>query len=144
MCPHVIVRCLLDAYPIGQLANKLKRVVPYLVLIYITSAITMFMTHQYKITSVIKFDGFYHALSRTILIPLEHLKVERSRCCQICQTSYVKRGAERTNNTTTQRYVTASINVGSINYEHAWCTAKMEGIVSVIVTAVDTVSLSVL
>ena len=30
---------------------------------------------------------FYHAISRTILIPLKHLKVERCRCCQICQTS---------------------------------------------------------
>ena len=44
--------------------------------------------------------------------------------------SDVKRGTERTNKTTTQRYITASINVGYI--------AKMEGIVSVIVTAVDT------
>ena len=39
--------------------------------------------------------------------------------------------------------VTASINVGSINYEHAWYIAKMEGIVSVF-TAVDTASLSAL
>ena len=44
--------------------------------------------------------------------------------------------------TTTQRYITASINVGSINYEHAWYIAKMEGIVSVIVTAVDTACVS--
>ena len=45
---------------------------------------------------------------------------------------------------TTQRYDTASINVGSINYEHAWCIDKMDEIVSVIVTAVDTASLSAL
>ena len=54
-----------------------------------------------------------------------------------CQVRYTER-------TTTQRYDTASINVGWINYEHAWYIAKMEGIVSVIVTAVDTASLTVL
>ena len=43
-------------------------------------------------------------------------------------TMYRKKGTEN-NKTTTQRYVTASINVGSINYEHAWYIAKMEGIV---------------
>ena len=37
-----------------------------------------------------------------------------------------------------------TINVGSVNYEHAWYIAKMEGIVSVIVTAVDNASLSAL
>ena len=43
-------------------------------------------------------------------------------------------------------YVTASMNVGSINYEHAWYiySVKMEGIVSVIVTMVDTASRSLL
>ena len=43
-----------------------------------------------------------------------------------------------------QQYVTAWINVISITHEHAWYIAKMEGIVSVIVTAVDTASLSAL
>ena len=42
----------------------------------------------------------------------------------------VRSGTVRNNKTTTQRYVTASINVGSINYEHAWYIAKMEGIVT--------------
>ena len=51
--------------------------------------------------------------------------------------SQVKRATERTNEATTQRCVTAWINIGSINYEHAWYIAKLEGIVSVIVTAVD-------
>ena len=51
---------------------------------------------------------------------------------------HVKRGTERT----TQRYLTASINVGSISYEHAWYITKMEGIISVIVNAVDAVSRS--
>ena len=59
-----------------------------------------------------------HEISRTILIPHEHLKVERSRSAK---RVHVKRGTKRTNKTTTQRYiVNASINVGSINYEHAW------------------------
>ena len=44
-----------------------------------------------------------------------------------------KRATERTNGTW--------INVGSINYEHVWYIAKMEGIiVSAIVTAVDIAS----
>ena len=73
------------------------------------------------------------------MIPFEHLNVERSRCCQICQMSACQAHNERTNKTTTERYIAASINAGSINYEHAWYIAKMEGIVSVIVTAVDTV-----
>ena len=91
----------------------------------------------------IKFDGLInHAISRTILITLEYLKVERSRCFQIAKRVHVKHGTNRTNITTTQ--TTALINVGSINYEHAWYIAKVEEIVSVIVTAVDTVSLSVL
>ena len=86
----------------------------------------------------------YDAISRTILIPLEHLKVEDPNAARSAKRVHVKRGTERTNKTTTQRYVTASRNVGSINYEHAWYIAKMEGIVSVIVTAVDTASLSAL
>ena len=46
---------------------------------------------------------------------------------------------------TAQRYDTASINVGSINYEHVWYIAEMEGIVSCnSYTAVDTASLSAL
>ena len=52
--------------------------------------------------------------------------------------AYVKRGTERNNITTTQRYITASINVGLINYGRTWYIAKMEGIVF---TAVDTASL---
>ena len=70
--------------------------------------------------------------------------MERSRRCQMCKQVHVKRGTERTNKMTTQRYVTASINVRSIYYELAWYIAKMEGIVSVIVTAVDTANLSAL
>ena len=49
--------------------------------------------------------------------------------CRSAKRAYVKRGTERNNITTTQRYVTASINVGLINYGRAWYIAKMEGIV---------------
>ena len=49
---------------------------------------------------------------------------------------YVKRATERTNS----RYATAWINVRPINCEHVWYIAKMEGMVSVIVTAVDIAS----
>ena len=54
-----------------------------------------------------------------------------------CMSSAVPKGP-------TRRPPKCTINVGSINYEHAWYIAKMEELVSVIVTAVDTASLSAL
>ena len=62
----------------------------------------------------------YRAISRTRtnLIPLEHLKDPDA--ARSAKRVHVKRGTGMTNKTTTQRYVTASINVGLIIYEHAW------------------------
>ena len=84
------------------------------------------MTHQYNITSVIKFDGFIIQSHEDNSDSTQWNDPDAARSAK---RAYVKRGTEKNNKTTTQRYVTASINVGSINYEHAWYIAKMEGIV---------------
>ena len=85
----------------------------------------MFMMHLCKITSVIKFDGF-------TMQSQAQFKWKVPDAARSAKRVHVKCGTEWTNKTTTQRYITASINVGSINYEHAWYIAKMEGIVSLI------------
>ena len=83
----------------------------------------MFMTHQYNITSVIKFDGFTIQSHED---NSDSTRAFKSGKIQMLPDAYVKRGternnkttfAERNNKTTTQRYIyTASINAGSINY----------------------------